>query len=45
MYALLIRVLPRWFANALTLLWYTALVLLIYALWGAPHAAFRYITL
>jgi hypothetical protein len=44
-YALLRRHLPRRWANAVALLWYTALLVLIYGLWGAPQAAFRYIAL
>jgi hypothetical protein len=43
MYAWLRRFLPVAIANCLATLWYTLLLLLIYGLWQAPHAAFRYI--
>ena len=45
MYAFLARHLPRPLANAVAVLWYAALLALIYALWSAPQAAFRYIRL
>lgn len=43
MYALMCRLLPRPWADLVTILWYAALIVGIYALWGAPQAEFRYI--
>jgi hypothetical protein len=43
LYAWLRRFLPNAIATGVALLWYTLLLLLIYGLWQAPHAAFRYI--
>jgi len=43
MYAWLRRWLPAAVANAIALIWYALLLLLIYGLWQAPQAAFRYI--
>ena len=45
MYAWLARHLPRPVANAVAVLWYAALLVLVYALWSAPQAAFRYVNL
>ena len=45
MYAWLAERLPRPLANALAVVWYAALLALIYALWTAPQAAFRYVQL
>jgi hypothetical protein len=43
MYAWLRRTLPATAANFVAALWYALLLLLIYGLWQAPQAAFRYI--
>jgi len=43
MYAWLRRRLPAAPTNAIAALWYALLLLLIYGLWQAPQAAFRYI--
>ena len=43
MYAWLRRFLPAAAANSIAALWYALLLLLIYGLWQAPHAAFRYV--
>ncbi|MBW2288540.1 MAG: hypothetical protein JRG80_03690 [Deltaproteobacteria bacterium] len=43
MYTWLRRILPARAANSIAVLWYTLLLLLIYGLWQAPRAAFRYI--
>jgi len=45
MYARLIRHLPLALANAVAVLWYAALIVIVYALWSAPQAAFRYVQL
>lgn len=45
MYAWLAGRLPRSLADALAVAWYAALLGLVYALWSAPQAAFRYINL
>ncbi len=44
-YAWLSRYLPTPLANALAIVWYAALLVLIYALWSAPQASFRYVQL
>lgn len=43
MYAALRRLLPPTAANLVAAAWYALLILLIYSLWSAPQAAFRYI--
>ena len=45
MYTWLARHLPRPLADAVAVIWYAALLALIYALWSAPQAAFRYLYL
>ena len=45
MYTWLAAHLPRPLANVAAVIWYAALLALIYALWSAPQAAFRYLYL
>ena len=45
MYDWLVAHLPRPLANVVAMVWYAALLALIYALWSAPQAAFRYVQL
>lgn len=45
MYAFLTRHLPRPLANLVAVLWYGALLALVYALWNAPQAVFRYVNM
>ena len=45
MYEWLVAHLPRGVANLVAVVWYAALLALIYALWTAPQAAFRYVQL
>ena len=45
MYSLLRKLLPERAANVLIVAWYVALIVLIFMLWFAPQAEFRYIRL
>lgn len=45
MYDWLAARLPRPLANAVAVAWYATLLVLVYALWSAPQAAFRYLQL